>query len=151
LGKRGFEEEKSEIATIEEELAINNPSKYLEAVLAKIEENLKESKLTIGELDNEIQADYRNIKDKKEGNVDKLIENIGKEGAKKRIKKFKEKISRVAEVGKEKFQKLKEKLLKFIHSSNKYEQEYKKEAQNLLAQLEKVNQVQKPNSDFPIS
>ncbi|CAI2191810.1 5160_t:CDS:2 [Funneliformis geosporum] len=146
LGEQGFEEEKSELATIEEELAINNPSKYLEAIRAKIEENLKKNKLTIEELDSEIQADYQNIE---EDNVDKIIENIGKSGAKKRIKNFKEKISKVAKLGKAKVQKLKEKLLRFIRSKNKYEQACQKEAQNLLARLEKNSQVQQSKPGFP--
>ncbi|CAI2197012.1 10785_t:CDS:1, partial [Funneliformis geosporum] len=108
--------------------------------------NLKKNKLTIEELDSEIQEDYQNIKEKEDDDVDKIIENIGKTGVKKRIKKFKEKVSKVAKFSKEKVQRLKEKLLKFIHSSNKYEQEYKKEAQNLLVQLEKVSQSQQPFS-----
>ncbi|CAI2190290.1 8405_t:CDS:10, partial [Funneliformis geosporum] len=145
LGEKGFEEEKSELATIEEELAINNPSKYLEAILAKIEENLKKNKLTIEELDNEIQADYQNIKDNKDI-ANKVNENISKKGAKKRFEKIKAEVSKVAKISKAKVKKMKEKLLKFIHSSNKYEQEYKKQAQNLLVQLEKVSQSQQPKS-----
>jgi hypothetical protein len=155
LGEQGFEEEKTELAVIEEELAVNNPSRYLEAILAKIEENLKKNKLTIEELDSETRADYQNIKEDeetKEDKINKINERICKNGAQKRIEKLKEKVSKIAKLSKQKVQKLKARLLKIINSKNKYEQEYQNEAQNLLVQLEQVSKTQKPNSNdkFPI-
>jgi len=141
FGEESFEKQKAQIAALEEDLAINNPPKYFEAIIGKIEENLKKNKLSIEELDAEIQQDNKD---------NKINEHISKKGVQKRIKKLTEKVKKISKLSKEKIKKLRSKVLRIINSSNKYDQEYKAEAQQLLVQLD-TYQVKNPNSNnnFP--
>lgn len=147
-GKLNYKEQRDQIEALEEDLFWNNPSKFWEACLGKIEENLRINELTIEELPPEIQADYQKIKDNKV-NATRINDSIGQEGAKKRIENLRKAVKNLVGVSAEKIKELKEKLLRIIHSDNKYDQVYKQEVQKFLSQLENT-EVQSSNNNFPI-
>jgi len=144
-------EQKSRREKLEAELTEKDSELANQALLGRIENNLKTNNLTLEELPSEIQADYQKIKDKMVKDIEARInEFISKTGIKKKIESLKKEIENLANASQKRIRELKEKLLKIIHSKNKYYQEYKQQARSLLTQLEN-RQVQKPSdSKFPV-
>jgi len=76
-------EQKSRREKLENELSEKDPNLANQAVLGRIETNLKTNNLTLEELPSEIQVDYQKIKDDKDI-TDKINDAIAKFGAKKK-------------------------------------------------------------------
>ena len=147
-------EQQSRREKLEAELAEQDQELANQALLGRIENNLKANNLTLGELPSEIQADLSKIKNNKDTtiiiNINIINININKIGAQKRIEKLEKEIKNLANDNLRKIKELKEKLLKIIYGNNKYDQEHKQKAQSLLDQLES-KQLQNPSdSKFPI-
>jgi len=108
-------EQQSRREKLEAELAEQNPELAGQALLGRIENNLKSNNLTLEELPPEIQNNYQIIKDNKDNKDNKDIttrinEIIGKAGAKKRIESLKKEVENLVNASQKKIKELKAKL-----------------------------------------
>jgi len=142
-------EQQSRRENLEKELVEKNSVLASEALLGRIENNLKANNLSLTELPAEIQNDYQKIKENKEI-ASRINESIGKTGVKKLIQSLKKEIANLTNANPEKIKELKEKLLKIICSNNRFHWEYKQEAQSLLKQLESKQNQNASDNKFPV-
>ncbi|CAG8613982.1 11616_t:CDS:2 [Ambispora leptoticha] len=145
-GQCAYEEArvKEKTKNLKKEVAQDNPAEYRNKIISGLDIKLKYSLLTKEELDNETQALFKELEEKKISDPSQLVETelkitekIGQAGATKKIDIFKKKVKKVLKSNnKTEIEELKKQLTEFIKSNNFYYQAKKGEVQQLLRKLE---------------
>lgn len=143
-GQSAYEDAKTkeQIKNLKKEVARDNLAEYRNKIISDLATKLKINRLKESELDSETKSEIEMLKN--EIDPDKLVEKevkitqkISQQGATKKITRFEKKIEAALESNdKTEIDKLKKQLIEFMQSNNVYYQAKKKEAQQLLKQLE---------------